>query len=118
MLGRVEAAKIAASSHETGAISLAEIEAQLETAIDAAMLEQVLTAKCNAVVDTAKRAVTLAGLGGQGIDTLYFTGGSAALPALRRAVTPLPGGRTVCGDPSAVSPGLGVRAGRSFADAP
>ncbi len=116
MLGRVEAAKIAASSHENGAISMAEIEATMRTEIDALMLEHVLTAKCNAVVETARRAVKLAGLAGGRIDTLYFTGGSAALPALRRSFSAaFPDSAPVFGDPfGSVAKGLGVRAAALF----
>lgn len=115
MLGRVEAAKIAASNHEKGAILMAEIDAAIGTEIDAAMLEQVLIAKCNAVVETARRAVKLAGLTGD-IDSLYFTGGSAALPALRRSFSAaFPDSAPVFGDPfGSVAKGLGVRAGTLF----
>jgi hypothetical chaperone protein len=116
MLGRVEAAKIAASNHEKGVVPMAEIEPALQTEIGAAMLEQVLTAKCNAVVETARRAVKLAGLPGDRIDTLYFTGGSAALPALRRSFSAaFPESAPVFGDPfGSVAKGLGVRAATLF----
>ena len=116
MLGRVEEAKIAASNHDRGIVALDEVEAGLASAIDAAMLEQVLAAKCNAVVETARRCVKLAGLTENKIDTLYFTGGSAALPALRKSFgAAFPGAAPVFGDPfGSVAKGLGVRAAALF----
>jgi hypothetical chaperone protein len=116
MLGRVEEAKIAASDHDHGVIAMPEVDAALTATIDAAMLEQVLAAKCNAVVETARRAVKLAGLTDAGIDTLYFTGGSAALPSLRKSFgAAFPGSAPVFGDPfGSVAKGLGVRAAALF----
>jgi hypothetical chaperone protein len=116
MLGRVEEAKIAASNHERGAVAMDEVEAALSSAIDSAMLERVLAAKCNAIVETARRAVKLAGLTDERIDTLYFTGGSAALPALRTSFTAaFPASAPVFGDPfGSVAKGLGVRAAALF----
>ncbi len=116
LLGRVEEAKIAASNHEHGTVSLDEVEAGLSTSIDRPMLEQVLAAKCNAVVETARRAVKAAGLTADGIDVLYFTGGSAALPALRQSfAAAFPESQRVFGDPfGSVAKGLGVRAATMF----
>ena len=116
LLGRVEAAKIAASDRDRGVVQLDEVEPGLSTAIDRAMLESVLAAKCNAIVETARRAVKLAGLPGDRIDTLYFTGGSAALPALRKSfAAAFPQSDSVFGDPfGSVAKGLGVRAGIMF----
>ncbi|HET7159697.1 MAG TPA: Hsp70 family protein [Burkholderiales bacterium] len=116
LLGRVEAAKITASGNARGVIALEEIEPALSSHINVAMLRSVLAHKCDAIVETARRAVTLAGLTNEHVQTLYFTGGSAALPALReRFSASFPHSRSVFGDPfGSVAQGLGVRAGRVF----
>jgi hypothetical chaperone protein len=116
LLGRVEEAKIAASGGEQGLIALDEVEPGLCARIDVPMLEIVLAAKTEAIVDTAKRAVALAGLKASAITTLYFTGGSAALPALRqRFAAAFPHAEPVFGDPfGSVAKGLGLRAGLLF----
>ncbi|MES2561698.1 MAG: Hsp70 family protein, partial [Pseudomonadota bacterium] len=100
LLGRVEEAKIAASGGARGFISLEEIEPALTSAIDTSMLGSVLAQKCDAIVETARRAVHLAGLSTDQIQTLYFTGGSAALPALRTGFNAaFPRSALVFGDP-------------------
>ena len=116
LLGRVEDAKIAASNRERGVISMDEIETALTSGIDVRMLVSVLAEKCDAIVQTARRAVRLAGLSDDRVQTLYFTGGSAALPALRRSFgAAFPHGASVFGDPfGSVAKGLGVRAGLVF----
>ena len=116
LLGRVEEAKIAASGREHGTLSLEEIEPGLTSGIDARMLVSVLADKCDAIQQTARRAVRLAGLSEDRIQTLYFTGGSAALPALRNSfAAAFPDSASVFGDPfGSVAKGLGVKAGRVF----
>jgi hypothetical chaperone protein len=116
LLGRVEEAKIGASNWGRGIVTLAEIDPELSAAIDSAMLEKVLAEKCDAVVQTARRAVKLAGLTDDRVDTLYFTGGSASLPALRQSfAAAFPASTPVFGDPfGSVAKGLGVRAATLF----
>jgi hypothetical chaperone protein len=116
LLGRVEEAKIGASNLGHGVVALAEVDAGLSASIDSRMLETVLAQKCEAVVETARRAVALAGLTDDSIDTLYFTGGSASLPALRQSFSAaFPRSTPVFGDPfGSVAKGLGVRAAMLF----
>jgi hypothetical chaperone protein len=116
LLGRVEEAKIEASNTGRGALPLSEVDAGLSSAIDAAMLETVLAEKCSAVVNTAREAVKLAGVEHDRVDTLYFTGGSAALPALRESFrAAFPKSTPGFGDPfGSVAKGLGVRAATLF----
>jgi hypothetical chaperone protein len=116
LLGRVEDAKIAASSGGRGGVSMEEVEAGLASEIDTQMLETVLAAKCDAIVETARSAVSLAGISDEKVQTLYFTGGSAALPALRQTFrAAFPQATPVFGDPfGSVAKGLGIRAGRLF----
>ncbi|MGZ5174175.1 MAG: Hsp70 family protein [Burkholderiales bacterium] len=116
LLGRVEEAKIAVSNGGRGIVPMGEVEAGLASELDTPMLETVLAAKCAAIVDTARRAVSLAGISTQKVQTLYFTGGSAALPALRHAFSAaFPQATPVFGDPfGSVAKGLGIRAARLF----
>ena len=116
VLGRVEDAKIDASNEGKGTVPLDEVDAGLVAAIDSITLEKVLAASCDAIVDTARRCVKLAGVDEARVDTLYFTGGSASLPALRRSfAAAFAASKPVFGDPfGSVAKGLGVRAGMVF----
>jgi hypothetical chaperone protein len=116
LLGRVEEAKIAVSNGGRGIVPMSEVEAGLASELDTHRLETVLAGKCAAIVDTARRAVSLAGIPAEKVQTLYFTGGSAALPALRNAFTAaFPEAMPVFGDPfGSVAKGLGIRAARLF----
>ena len=116
LLGRVEEAKIAASNGGRGVVAMDEVEAGLASHLDTAVLETVLAAKCAAIVETARRAVSLAGIQEEKVQTLYFTGGSAALPALRQSFgAAFPLATPVFGDPfGSVAKGLGIRAARLF----
>ena len=116
LLGRVEEAKIAASNGGAGVVPMNEVEPGLSSEIDSRTLATVLAAKCAAIVDTARRAVDLAGIPEQKVQTLYFTGGSAALPTLRETFrAAFPGATAVFGDPfGSVAKGLGIRAARLF----
>ncbi len=116
LLGRVEEAKIDASNGSHGGVPMNEVEAGLASEVDTRMLETVLAAKCAAIVDTARRAVRLSGIAEQKVQALYFTGGSAALPALRQAFrAAFPQATPVIGDPfGSVAKGLGLRAARLF----
>jgi hypothetical chaperone protein len=116
LLGRVEEAKIAVSNGGRGIVPMGEVEVGLASELDTPMLETVLAAKCAAIVDTARRAVSLAGIPVEKVQTLYFTGGSASLPALRHAFgAAFPQATPVFGDPfGSVAKGLGIRAARLF----
>ena len=116
LLGRVEDAKIAASNGGRGVVRMDEVEAGLASEFDTSTLETVLAAKYAAIVDTARRAVRLAGLPDASVQALYFTGGSAALPALRQAFAAAFAQATpVFGDPfGSVAKGLGIRAAQLF----
>ena len=99
-----------------GVVTMDEVEAGIASGIDTAMLETVLAQKCAAIVDTARRAVSLGGIAQEKVQTLYFTGGSAALPALRQAfAAAFPHATPVFGDPfGSVAKGLGMRAARLY----
>ena len=117
LLSRVEDAKIAVSSGASGVVALDEVESGLRAAVDASTLADVLADKCDAIVATARSAVSAAGVRNDRLDTLYFTGGSAALPELRRRfAAAFPNSEPVFGDPfGSVAKGLAVRAASVFA---
>jgi len=115
-LGRVEEAKIVAAEGACEAgISLDEVEPGLAAAVASAVPENVLADSYDRIMETAKRAVGLAGLTGERIGTLYFTGGSTALPALRRRFrSAFPDSAPVFGDPfGSVAKGLALKASRT-----
>lgn len=115
LLGRVEDAKVGASS--SGArqtVALDDVEAGLGAVIEPETMDAALAAALDTIVHTALRAVAAAGLAPARITALYFTGGSTALPALRaRFAAAFPESRLVFGDPlGSVARGLALSASR------
>jgi len=117
LLGRTEAAKIELSQAPHTLIDLARIEPGLATPARAVELLALLANLLDALVSTAARTVQAAGLGCDAIATLYFTGGSSGMTALRAAFErAFPHSRVVVGDLfGSVVSGLGLDAARRFA---
>ena len=87
MANTVEQAKIAASLADAEApMPLDWIEAGLGAAVTPEGLAQFLLQPLEQVVACAQECVQLAGLGVQGLDAIYLTGGSSALRPLRQAL--------------------------------
>ena len=96
----VEQAKIAASLADAHApMALGWIEAGLEATVTPQGLAQFLAQPLAQVVACAGECVRQAGLGPQGVDAIYLTGGSSALRPLRQALrAAFPGTPQVEGD--------------------
>lgn len=87
MANTVELAKIAASMDGADApMPLDWIEPGLGAAVTAQGLGHCLAQPLQQVVACARECVQLAGLGPQGLDAIYLTGGSSALRPLRQAL--------------------------------
>ena len=77
-----EAAKIAVSESGRATIDLGFIEPGLRVSVDDRELGSALEADIEHIVGTARETVRMAQLGPDGIDALYFTGGSTGLGVL------------------------------------
>jgi hypothetical chaperone protein len=82
----VEDAKIALSSRDKAAMSLAFVEDGLAAAATRAEFERVIAAKTERLYRTAGECLAAAGLNRGAIDTIFLTGGSSRVPAVRAAI--------------------------------
>jgi len=116
LLGRTEAAKIALSQRADAKLDLGAIEAGLMVNGTRAELIDLLGAMLAQLVDVAKATVSAAGLDTADVSTLYFTGGSSGMGALRDSFAKaFPDSRVVVGDLlGSVVSGLAIEAGRCF----
>ena len=117
LLGRTENAKIELSTQADVTLDLGAIEAGLMAEGTRNELIGLLGDMLARLVDIGTATVNAAGLRPADISTLYFTGGSSGMSALRDAfATAYPDSRMVVGDLfGSVVSGLGIEAGRRFA---
>ncbi|WP_273430195.1 Hsp70 family protein [Chitinibacter tainanensis] len=96
---RVEAAKIALSAEALTQLDLAEAETGLSAAISRGQFESAVAQEIQRVCKAALATLAQAGVAPEAVDTLFFTGGSSAVPALRTALAAaFPTARAVEGD--------------------
>jgi len=116
LLGRTEQAKIELSDAETTAIDLGRVERHLAATVNRADLLSRLDDLLQRLVGLGSATVKAAGLGVDDVDTLYFTGGSSGMTALRTAFrVAFRESRIVVGDLfGSVVSGLGIEAARRF----
>lgn len=117
LLGQTEGAKIALSHADSANLDLSTVEASLHVQASQRELLDLLADMLARLVDTAAATVRAAGLARGDISTLYFTGGSSGMTALREAFSrAYPDTRVVIGDPfGSVVSGLAIEARRRFA---
>ena len=115
LVGQVEAAKIALSSEPEARLHLA-IASPVETVITRDDLRRVVQDDAAAIVAAIDRCCDAAGLHADGIRSVFLTGGSTAIPEIRRRILGhLPNARPVDGDMfGSVGLGLTIDAGRRF----
>lgn len=116
LVGRAEAAKIAVASGGATDIDLGLVEAGLHNGLDADQARAALQADVARIVACAQDTVKQAGLRGDQLGALYFTGGSTGLSLLTDALqAAFPEAQAVRGDRLAsVATGLGLYARRLF----
>jgi len=116
LLGQTEAAKIELSESTHAKLDLGAIDAGLAVAASRAELLELLGDMLARLVEVGTATVTAAGLTKADVSTLYFTGGSSGMTALRDAFAKAyPDSRVVVGDLfGSVVSGLGIDAGRRF----
>jgi hypothetical chaperone protein len=82
----VEDAKIALSAQETAAVPLTFLEAGLAVTATRPELDDAIGAKAARLHRTASDCIAAAGLRPAAIDTIFLTGGSSRVPAVRTAI--------------------------------
>src|SRR5690242_20657038 len=82
----VEDAKIALSETELATLPLEFLEAGLETAATRGGFEHAIADKSDALTRMAGQCVAKAGIKPEMVQTIFFTGGSSRVPAVRQAI--------------------------------
>ncbi|HSC79447.1 MAG TPA: Hsp70 family protein [Chitinolyticbacter sp.] len=113
---RVEDAKIALSAAATVDLPLPEVDDALRLDLARGTFENAIADELAAIGNAADAALTQAGIRADDIDTLFFTGGASAVPALRAALAArFPAARAVEGDAyGSVGAGLAVVARQRY----
>jgi hypothetical chaperone protein len=119
LAGLAEEAKIAVAQGGAHAVDLFEVERGLAVEVTEQQAALAVDADLGRIAQAARETARLAGLDADGIDALYFTGGSTGLRGLvERLTAAFPRAEAVHGDRFAsVAAGLGLDARRHFADA-
>ncbi len=114
--GEVEAAKIALSDAESAVLSL-PLHPSLPIEVKRTDLERAIHDDTTRIIDAIERCTKAAAVNGSEIDSVFLTGGSTGIPAVRnRILAKLPNARAVPGDMfGSVGLGLAVDAARRFA---
>ena len=82
----VEDGKIALSGVDDAVISLGFLEADLAAATRRIDFERAIVAHTDRLHAAARDCIAMTGLGGDAIDTIFLTGGSSRVPAVRAAI--------------------------------
>jgi hypothetical chaperone protein len=82
----VEDAKIALSAEESAAMPLAFLEAGLAISATRVDFDRAIEARINRLYKAASDCIAAAGLSAGAIDTIFLTGGSSRVPAVRAAI--------------------------------
>lgn len=112
----VEKAKIELSASDSARIDLTEVERDLVVAADPRMLNGAIVDQLGSLTRTLEETLAASGLPVDRIGAVFLTGGSTAVPAVRKAVTSAtPKAKIIEGDMfGAVGYGLGLDARRKF----
>src|SRR5690606_28240942 len=116
MAMQIEHAKIALTERDSHAIELGQIEAGLRAALERPLFDEALAPLLERVRDALAAMLNAAGIAAGSVDTLFFTGGSSGIPALREAVCQLlPNARVADGDNfGSIGSGLAIEARRRY----
>ncbi|MAS08433.1 MAG: heat-shock protein [Ahrensia sp.] len=112
----VERAKIDLTDADKAGISLAAIERGLSIGIARTEFEEIIARETDAIRNALDATLTNAGIGAERISALFLTGGTTAIPVVRRALLEaVPGAAVVEGDRfGSVGIGLALEAKRHF----
>lgn len=116
LLGRIEQAKIALSTSDITTVALSDIAEDLALKIKRPAFERAIRDGLERIEGRVRDVLSLAGLDGSTVRTVFLTGGSSGVPAVRAAITrALPSANVVTGDAfGSVAAGLAIDAERRF----
>lgn len=113
---QVEDSKIALTDQDSRSIDLSRVEPGLIAELDRALFEQAIDALLSRIGAGVDELLQRAGVSAEAVDTLFFTGGSSGVPALRQCVAQrLPNARVADGDSfGSIGSGLAIEAMRRY----
>ena len=104
----VEDAKIALSAEARATVSLPFIEAGLAIVATRVEFDQAIAARLERLYGAARDCISAAGLGPAGVDTIFLTGGSSRVPAVRAAIARAAPSARMAGGSDLLSVALGL----------
>lgn len=104
----VEDAKIALSAEEQATVPLAFLEADLAVTATRAGFDRAIAAAMDRLYRTASDCIASAGLTPAAIDTIFLTGGSSRVPAVRAAIARAAPSARLAGDSDLLSVAMGL----------
>ncbi|KAF1071724.1 MAG: Chaperone protein DnaK [Pseudomonas citronellolis] len=112
----VEDSKIALSDHDRRVIDLSRVEPALSADLTRPLFENAIAPLLERVRGSVDELLTRAGVSGERIDTVFFTGGSSGVPALRQSVAAmLPNARHLDGNRfGSIGSGLAIEAKKRY----
>jgi hypothetical chaperone protein len=112
----VEESKIALTELPARPIDLGRVEPNLIAELTRLSFEEAIDPLLDRVGSSIQRLLTDAGIAADGVDTLFFTGGSSGIPALRSKVASmLPNARAVEGNTfGSIGSGLAIEAFKRY----
>ena len=104
----VEEAKIALSAEHAAAVPLGFLEAGLAMTVTRGDFDHAIEARIDRLRKTASGCIAAAGLGPAAIDTIFLTGGSSRVPAVRAAIGEVAPSARLAGSSDLLSVALGL----------
>ena len=113
---QVEESKIALTEHDQHRIDLQRVESGLEAVLDRALFDQAIGGLLERVTASVAELLNQAGVKAGEIDTVFFTGGSSGIPALRQSICALlPNARATEGNTfGSIGSGLAIEAKKRY----
>ncbi len=116
LLGRIEHAKIALSAETEAHVDLADVVDGLQLPVERGEFETAIATGLQRIEGRVGALLADAGLAAGDVGTVFITGGSSGIPAVRAAITRgLPEARIIAGDAfGSVATGLALEAVRRY----
>lgn len=113
---QVEESKIALSEQAVRPVDLSRVEPGLVAELTRPLLESAIEPLLRRIRASLGKLLADAGVGAEQVDTLFFTGGSSGVPALRQSVAAmLPAARSVEGNTfGSIGSGLAIEARKRY----
>ncbi|MWV12062.1 Hsp70 family protein [Pseudomonas sp. R-28-1W-6] len=113
---QVEESKIALTEHDQHRIDLQRVESGLQALLDRPLFDQAIGGLLERVTASVAELLAQAGVKAEEIDTVFFTGGSSGIPALRQSICALlPNARATEGNTfGSIGSGLAIEAKKRY----